>query len=67
MAGKRADLLMTRLARDTMAKNQGMARPGAPLPVLVGSAEEDDRECSRRGREVRRSGVRADEEVGPLE
>ena len=44
-----------------------MSRPGPPLPGLVGPAEQDDREGAGRGRQVRRSGIRADEEVGPLQ
>ena len=67
MVGERADLLVAGLAGNAVAEDERMPRPGPPLPGLIGSAEEDDRERSRRGRQVRRAGVRADEEVGPLE
>ena len=67
MVGERADLLMAGLARNAVAKDQGMSRPGPPLPVLVGPAEQDDRERARRRRQMSRAGIRADEEVGPLE
>ncbi len=67
MVGERADLLMAGLAGNAVAENEGMPRPGPPLPGLVGPAEQNDREGARRGRQVRRAGIRADEEVGPLE
>ena len=67
MVGERADFLVAGLAWDTMAEDQRVSRPGTPLPVLIGSAEEDDRERARRCRQVRRAGIGADEEVGPFE
>ncbi len=67
MIGKRADLLMARLARNTVTQHEGMSRPRAPLPGLVGAAEQDHGKGSGRGRQVGRAGIRADKEVGALE
>src|ERR1700712_5243868 len=50
--GQRADLVMTRAARDVVPQDQGASRPGAPLPRTVRAAEEDDRRGARAGREV---------------
>ena len=58
---------MAGLARDAAAEDQRVPRPGPPLPRLVRAAEEDDRERPGRGRQVRRAGVGADEQVGPLQ
>ena len=50
-----------------MADGEGMSRPGPPLSRLVGPAEEDDRQGAGGGRQVSWAGIRADEEVGPLQ
>ena len=67
MVGQRADLLVAGLAGNPVAQDEGMTRPGTPLPWLVGAAEEDDGERAGRGGQVRRSGVGADEQVGSLQ
>ena len=65
--GKRADFLVAGVAGDRVSQDQREPRPGAPLADAVRAAEEDHRRQGRRGREVRRPGVGADEEVGALQ
>ena len=67
VVGQRTELLVAGLAGDAMAKNQGVTGPGPPLAGLVGAAEKDHRERSRRGGEMSRAGIRTDEQVGSFQ
>ena len=46
MVGQRADLLAAGLAGNAVAQNHRVPAPGPPLLWLVGSAEENHRQCA---------------------
>ena len=67
MVGQRADLLVAGLAGNAVAQDQRVSGPGSPLLWLVGSAEENHRQCAGRRGQVGRPGIGADEQVGPFQ